>query len=338
LPTVPRIAAPISIDRFVEDHLGRWSRLADLVARASGRVSRLEAAEVLELGVLYRAATSDLAIAQRDFPADVVTTELNDLVAATHALVYSEAPTSAKRLRRFVVEEVPATVRANMRFVLASAVLLFGPALVTFVAGLLSPDLAMGALPATMRDQLIARRPGTEIPENLRLSESPVIIVNNVRIAVVAAAGGLTAGLLTAYILVANGAILGTLFAVLELRGVSWTLLTFVAAHGVLELSAVVLSGAAGLRFAWAILQPGERSRRLALRLAGIQVVRIVLLVAVVLGVAGLIEAFVSPTTLLPEVKAGVGIATGTLLWGYIAFGGRRLRPAAQRKRFFSSR
>ena len=200
---MPRIAAPISIDRFVEDHLGRWSRLADLVARASGRVSRLEAAEVLELGVLYRAATSDLAIAQRDFPADVVTTELNDLVAATHALVYSEAPTSAKRLRRFVVEEVPATVRANMRFVLASAVLLFGPALVTFVAGLLSPDLAMGALPATMRDQLIARRPGTEIPENLRLSESPVIIVNNVRIAVVAAAGGLTAGLLTAYILVA---------------------------------------------------------------------------------------------------------------------------------------
>src|SRR2546428_6657817 len=254
LRPMPRIAAPISIDRFVEDHLRRWSRLADLVARASGRVSRLDAAEVLELGVLYRAATSDLAIAQRDLAADVVTTELNDLVAATHALVYSEAPTSAKRLRRFVVEEVPATVRANMRFVLASAVLLFGPALVTFVGGLLSPDLAMGALPATIRDQLIARRPGTEIPEDLRLSESPVIIVNNVRIAVVAAAGGLTAGLLTADILVANGPILGTLFAVLELRGVSWTLLTFVAAPRGLELSAVVLSGAAGLRIGLGIL------------------------------------------------------------------------------------
>jgi uncharacterized membrane protein SpoIIM required for sporulation len=139
-------------------------------------------------------------------------------------------------------------------------------------------------------------------------------------------------------VLVANGAILGTIFAVLELRGVSWALLTFVAAHGVLELSAIVLSGAAGLRFAWAILQPGERSRRAALRLAGIQVVRIVLLVAVVLGFAGLIEAFVSPTTLLPAVKAGVGIVTGTLLWGYVALAGRRLRPEAQRKRFFSSR
>src|SRR3989442_14827753 len=262
---MPRIAAPASIDRFVEDHLGRWSRLADLVARASGRVSRLDAAEVLELGVLYRAATSDLAIAQRDFAADVVTTELNDLVAAAHALVYSEAPTSGKRLRRFVVEEVPATVRANMRFVIASAVLLFGPALVTFVAGLLSPALAMGALPAPIRDQLVARRPGTEIPETLRLNESPVIIVNNVRIAVVAAAGGLTAGLLTGYVLVADGAVLGTIFAVLELRRVSWALLPFLAAHGLPQPSAIVLSRAPGPPLPRADPQPGEPPRGLPL-------------------------------------------------------------------------
>src|SRR5205085_9158195 len=61
-----------SIDRFVEDHRVRWARLAALVERARGRVARLSADEVLELGALYRSATSDLAVARRDFPRDTV--------------------------------------------------------------------------------------------------------------------------------------------------------------------------------------------------------------------------------------------------------------------------
>lgn len=335
---MPRIAAPGAIDRFVEDHLGRWSRLADLVNSAAGRVDRLKADEVLELGRLYRAATGDLAIAQRDFPQDIVSSELNDLVAGAHALVYSEAPTSVRRLRRFLLGDIPATVRANTRFIVVSAILLFGPALVAFVAGLLSPDVAVGALPASVRDELARRRPGTELPEALRLNAGPTIIVNNVRVAVVAFAGGLTAGLLTVYVLVANGALLGTVFAVLQTTGLSWTLLTFISGHGVLELSAIVLSGAAGLRFAWAILQPGEQTRGTALRLAGIQAMRILLLVIVMLGFAGLIEVYISPSTAPAAVKVGVGLATGAIVLAYVLFADRLLtlrRP--QRKRFLSS-
>jgi uncharacterized membrane protein SpoIIM required for sporulation len=336
---VPRIAAPGAIDRFVEDHLGRWSRLADLVSRAAGRVDRLSADEVLELGRLYRAATGDLAIAQRDFPRDIVTLELNDLVAGAHALVYSEAPTSGRRIRRFILSEVPATVRANLPFIVVSAILLFGPALVAFVAGLVAPDVAVGALPASWRDDLARRRPGTELPEELRLNEGPTIIVNNVRIAIVAFAGGLTAGLLTIYVLVANGALLGTVFAVLQGLGLSWTLLTFITAHGVLELSAIVLSGAAGLRFAWAMLQPGEYTRATALRRAGTEAIRILLLVIVMLGCAGLIEVYVSPTTAPVVVKAAVGFGSGAIVLGYVLFADRLLRlRAGQRKRFFSSR
>ena len=335
---MPRIAAPGAIDRFVEDHLGRWSRLADLVSSAAGRVNRLKADEVLELGHLYRAATGDLAIAQRDFPRDIVTIELNDLVASAHALVYSEAPTSGRRLRRFILGEIPATVRANAKFIAVAAILLFGPALISFAAGLISPEVAAGALPASVRDDLARRRPGTELPENLRLNAGPTIIVNNVRIAIVAFAGGLTAGLLTIYVLVANGALIGTVFAVLQAAGLSWTLLTFVSAHGVLELSAIVLSGAAGLRFAWAILQPGEHTRRAALRIAGTNAMRIILLVIVMLGCAGLIEVYISPSALIAPVKIGVGLGTGALVLAYVLFADRLLRVRLpQRKRFLSS-
>src|SRR5256712_11324913 len=106
----------MTVDRFVEDRRARWARLGHLIFEANGRVERLAPDDVLELGRLYRAASSDLAVARRDFALDAATERLNDLVAAGHALVYSEAPTSGRRLRRFVLHELPASMRSNMRY------------------------------------------------------------------------------------------------------------------------------------------------------------------------------------------------------------------------------
>ncbi|MBU6424283.1 MAG: stage II sporulation protein M [Chloroflexi bacterium] len=314
-----------SVDRFIEDRRPRWARLAHLVEKARDRASRLEADEILELGELYRVATSDLALAQRDHPHDAVTERLNDLVAAAHALVYSEAPTSGGRLRRFVVHDVPETVRANAAFTLVALAALVLPALVSYVLGVLTPDVAASALSEQAKRELAQRRPGSEIPLDLRPIAGPLIIVNNVQIAVVAFAGGLTAGVLTIVVLLLNGASLGATFAVLHGGEGEPALLTFVLAHGFLEISAIVLSAGAGLRVAWAILHPGELSRADALRLAGAQAVRIVVLTVVVLGVAGTIEAFVSPTLLPVWGKLGVGLLTGSALWAYVLLAGRRM-------------
>jgi uncharacterized membrane protein SpoIIM required for sporulation len=113
--------------------------------------------------------------------------------------------------------------------------------------------------------------------------------------------------------------------------GLSGGLLAFIAAHGVLELSAIFLSGGAGLRLAWAIVRPGERSRRDALRLAGAQSMRVMFLVIPVLGVAGLIEGFLSPAHASDALKAAVGVTTGLLLWGYVLLAGRGANSAAMR-------
>src|SRR4029077_3840821 len=183
-----------SIDRFVEDHRARWARLGALVERAGGRVARLSAEEVLELGALYRSATSDLAVARRDFPRDTVAERLNDVVAAAHALVYSESPASGRRLRRFVTREVPAAARrppprtllarapwaarAATPFTLVAFALVVLPAIVTFAAGMIQPDVASSALSDDARRQIIGRTPGTEIPAELRARVGPLIIVD----------------------------------------------------------------------------------------------------------------------------------------------------------------
>ncbi|HEV2249308.1 MAG TPA: stage II sporulation protein M [Candidatus Limnocylindria bacterium] len=328
---------PISVDRFVEDRRARWGRLAALVEAAQGRVTRLGPAETLEVGHLYRAATSDLAIAQRDFKRDAVAERLNDLVAAAHAIVYSEAPASRGRLWRAAARDIPRSVRANLPFTLAALGVFLVPAIATFAIGLASPEIAASALPAAQREELVRRVPGSEIPIDARPVAGPLIIANNLYVSVLAFGGGLSVGLLTIYALVENGAMMGTLFAVLAARGVAGNLLTFILGHGFLELSAIFLSGGAGLRFAWAILHPGELYRRDAIRLAGLQAIQVMFLVAATLTVAGIIEAFVSPTLLPVGLKLAVGITSGALLWSYILFAGTG-RIAAQRKRFFSSR
>jgi uncharacterized membrane protein SpoIIM required for sporulation len=312
----------VTIDRFVEDRRTRWARLGQLVSGARGRVDRLSADEVLELGHLYRATTSDLAIARRDFASDVATERLNDLVAAAHALVYSEAPTSGRRLRRFIGSELPASVHAQLPWTAVAFGIVLVFALATFALGLAFPEIAQSALPDQTRQQLAQRHLWTDIPEGYRPIAGPLIISNNIQVAILQFAGGMTGGALTVYALASNGILLGTIFAVVQAYGLSGGLLSFISAHGFLELSVFFISGGAGLRLGWAMLRPGEHDRRDALRIAGAQAVRAMLLVIPVLFVAGTIEAFLSPSDAPPLVKVGVGVVTGALLWGYILFAG----------------
>ena len=153
--------------------------------------------------------------------------------------------------------------------------------------------------------------------------------MNNVRVAVVLFAGGMTAGLLTVYGLAANGAMLGTIFSVVQSYGLTGGLLAFIASHGPLELSAIFLSGGAGLRLAWAILRPGDHSRRVALRLGAAQAARVLMLVIPVLGIAGLIEGFLSPSGCAGSRQSRSGDRRGTDALGYIAFAGRASRRAS---------
>src|SRR5438309_7110497 len=173
----------MTVDRFVEDRRARWARLGNLIAEANGRVERLAPNDVLELGRLYRSASSDLAVARRDFALDAATERLNDLVAAAHALVYSEAPTSGRRLRRFVLNELLASVRANSRFTAVAFAAFAIPLLATFAIGLLLPEIAATALPADTRQHLAERRLWTDIPEGYRPPVGPLISGNHGRVA-----------------------------------------------------------------------------------------------------------------------------------------------------------
>ena len=141
-------------------------------------------------------------------------------------------------------------------------------------------------------------------------------------------AGGLLAGLLTVYTLVFNGLFLGLAFGLFANFNATAYLLTFVAGHGVLELTAIFISGGAGLRLARALIAPGDRLRRDALVVEGTMAVRMIGAVVFLLILAGSIEGLLSTSDAPAVWKFGVSAASAVLLVVYLGNGWLQLRAS----------
>jgi uncharacterized membrane protein SpoIIM required for sporulation len=211
-----------------------------------GRLGGLEPADVLTLAGLYRQATADLARARRDWPAEPVTAYLNRLVALGYSVVYRRGGDVVRRVAGFYLRTLPRTYRASWPFLVASGVLLFGPALIAFLLVLVDPQLAYRVAPPEIINLVQHHRTWTNIPGPARPATGVLIMANNILVSFLAVAFGIAGGLPTIVILINNGVSLGGIFGLTAAYGVQGLLADFVIGHGVLELSVVVAAGASG--------------------------------------------------------------------------------------------
>ena len=308
----------MTLERFDAERRQQWDELAELSRRRG-----LGAVDLLRLGTLYRAAAADLALARRLYPADPAVARLEELVSQSRAAVYARA--SARRgFLDFVLRGYWRLVRERWVAALVAAALLALPAALAAGWALEDPAAAVGLVPGQFRDVTEADRPWTDLPAGEQAAFSSAVFTNNVRVTAFAFAGGVTFGVVTALVLLFNGAILGAVGGVMTEAGNGDGFVELVTAHGVLELSCIVVGGAAGLSMGWSLIAPGRRTRRNALIREARAAVGLVLGTVPWLALAAVVEGFrreLGDAGLGAVV--GVGVALGALYWTLVILLGR---------------
>lgn len=317
----------MNVDEFYQSRRREWELLNELLERAQKDVKRLTPSDVERLASLYRAASSDLALAKRDFPRHRLTSYLNQLVARTHSVLYQGEPLALKNISEFAVRGFPRLFRETFLFTLTSFLMFIIPALFSGFAVASSPDSAAWLLPPDVQSLIPIvedRELWIDIPVEERPYVSSFIMTNNIRVSFLAFASGVSGGLLTLWVLVQNGLILGGLMGLTTHYGIGFDLATFVIGHGVIELTVIFMAGGSGLMLGWAILRPGLLRRRDALALAARKAVQLLGGAVPWLILAGTIEGFISPSETIPWfVKWGVGILSGVAMYSYLFLAGR---------------
>jgi uncharacterized membrane protein SpoIIM required for sporulation len=316
----------LQLDRFLTERGESWQELDALVRRARRRPERLGSEGVLRLGTLYRAAAADLALARRSFPADPAVGRLEQLVARARSLVY-EAPTRRGSVVRFVARDYWRLVAEHPLALLVAASLLFAPAVLSASWALRNPGAAIGLVPAEFRPVTESERPWRDLTPGEQANFTTNVFTNNIRVTLGAFAGGITFGLVTAAILVFNGVLLGAVGGLMIGAGNGVGFLELVTAHGVLELTCVLIGGAAGLRLGWALVDPGTLTRAQSVGREGRRTVALAIGTAPWLVLAGIVEgnrARIAEAGI--PVVVTVGAALGAVFWGLVLWRGRR-RP-----------
>ena len=320
--------------RFRQAREGDWRRLERLMDKAEkGSAAKLTDAEILAVPVLYRSTLSALSVARETSLDQGLIEYLETLATRAYFFVYGSRATLQDRLGEFFSSGWPSAVRSLWRETLISAALM---ALGAIVAGWLvvhepewfyafvPAELAGGRDPGASTETLRATLGGHESADGLS-AFAAFLFTHTAQVALLAFALGFALCLPTGLLILYNGATLGAFVALFATRGLGVEMGGWLLIHGVTELFAVILAGAAGLRIGWAVAFPGSRGRLDAAKEAGLTAGTAMAGVVVMLMLAGMLEGFGRQLIAETSLRYAVAGVSG-LIWAAYFYAPRARR------------
>jgi uncharacterized membrane protein SpoIIM required for sporulation len=315
----------VDLDSYILRHGAQWDRLTELTQRRR-RLTGVEADEVVDL---YQRVSTHLSVIRSTASDPVLESRLSALVASARSIVTGVTLPVWQSLGKFFVAGFPAAVYRARRWWITVALINIAVAILIAWRVVNTPGLAESLLDDEAVKQLVNHDFANYYSENPAADFALEIWLNNAEVTAVCLVMGI-AIFPVIVVLWSNIANLGVIAGFMIDAGRADVFYGLVLPHGLLELTVIFVAAGAGLRLGWSWIAPGARTRSRALAVEGRAVGAIALGLAVWLLVSGLVEAFVTPSTL----PAGARIAIGAAVWcsfiGYVFGLGRRAARAGE--------
>jgi uncharacterized membrane protein SpoIIM required for sporulation len=331
--------------QFVQSRRKDWSEFRRLIEKfETQQAKNITASEVTEFSRLMREVSNDLAVIRSHEWGREISDYLNSLVTRGYNNFYAAPPGHFKQFLRFVAFGFPSLLRENWVFFLAGWCLFFVPMFLAWGLIQYDPSLAARVLPPDqleMMEQMYARPfygDEGDLAENEEAEELvPVVegyfdqrsfmagfyVKNNVGIAFRCFAIGILMGIGTCYVLISNGLTIGAVTGYIIAAGYWENFLSFVVTHGSFELTAIAVSGAAGLMLGDAVIHRRNRTLFDSLKVRGLDAIKIAVGAGAMLVVAAGLEGYWSPSAISSSVKFTVGLTSWVFVYAWLLLAGR---------------
>jgi len=305
-----------SIVKWLQNRMTQWQRMEGLLARQRGRKDEVSD-EVLELAQGYRSLARDVSLARNNMPDSRVTRYLENMLLQAYDLIHRNPHSLRGQLGRLFRIEVPRAMQELHKPIFFSTLIFVISAVLGWILVNAYPELATLFASEEMISMVQQGRLWTDDLHNVVPSSllSFRIMTNNIAVTLFAFVLGSFYGLGTLYILGLNGLMLGGIFAFTGHYQMDERLLQFVVAHGMVELSIIVLAGAAGIKLGEALIRPGHMTRIEAFQQAVTRASKLVAVGAPLLVGAGLIEGYISPN---PDIGMQTRLIVGFAYWVFM--------------------
>jgi uncharacterized membrane protein SpoIIM required for sporulation len=327
VPLVPRLCPGnkeycpnVDIDAYVMAHTAEWQRLEQLTKRRR----HLSGSEVDELVGLYQRVATHLSAVRVAAGDPALVARLSTLVARARVAVTGAHTPAWRDIGRFALVSFPVTAYRARWWWLGSAI---GSLAVALVCGwwiARSPRVQLGIAPPAQLRQLVGQDFRGYYSQYAATSFAAKVWTNNVWVAAQSLLFGILLGIPTLIVLLQNALNIGVDGGLMIAYGRGPEFFGLILPHGLLELTAVFLAAGAGLRLGWCIIDPGPRPRGRALAEEGRATIGLALGLIVVLLVSGVIEAFVTPSSLPTWARILIGAAAESAFLAYVIVLGRR--------------